>query len=420
MTTNYIKPEILEKGEKTIVNPNGNDVLQSHFQVKKVKLDDYGYTEAGRHMGNAKALENFLNEIKEGHVVDVNHSQKEVLKKQQLLQDAVEAKTNEMIDSNGKIESLQTVVIPAKETEISEKKEEIKKLELEKRAGKGESQYNPLMLWVFGILSLLLGIYLILFYASAIHSVFFRNLLQDLTQYGTSQNVSMMLNSIFDPSALFRWQSSLIFIYFGSTLFFALGLIAHHFIAKPWQAWKKGIAVFMGLAIPFLADFLLAFKIHENIVEAKALMGIEATNEWYESMNFWLVIVFGYIAYMAWGYIFHLFHEEQEKRNPANASNFLIQNLKKEIKSLKEQIRQHAIEITELKTMIDRLNLELDYLKTQLGNALKDPDLLLHNLHQFYNGWLRYLNAGNLEAKQLESDTLFKQFRDQNFRTIRN
>ena len=250
------------------------------------------------------------------------------------------------------------------------------------------------MLWMWGILSVLLGIYLVMFYASAIHSVFFRDLLQELVKSGNTKNLSEKLNSIFDPNALFQPSLSLLYIYFGSTLFFALGLLAHHYLNLSMNPFKKMWITALALLIPFIADSLLALKIHNNIAMAKRLIGLEDNTPWHHSMNFWLVIVFGYVAYMAWALVFQLYHAERKNRNPLHTANFEIQGLKQEIKALRDEIREHRNDLTQIRINIEQFNQEIERLCKQLERALQDPDLLQHSLHQFFGGWLRYIKSG--------------------------
>lgn len=406
--------------ENATTNNDRQEASFLKYNVRKVKLDDYGFEEAGVNKGNAEALTNFLNEIKEGHVVDVNQSAQELSNQRKLIEDNLDAKKGEHITQLGAGEQLEKYTIPEKEAEIREKQGEIKQLELDKINGKSGCQTDTLMLWMWGALSVLLGIYLVMFYASAIHSVFFRDLLQELVKTGNTQNLSQKLNSIFDPNALFKVSASTLYIYFGSTLFFAFGLLAHHYLNKPMKFVDKILIGAIAMLVPFIADALLAFKIHNNIQTAKALMGIGDLTEWYKSMNFWLVIVFGYLAYMAWALIFQLFHAERSRRNPIHSANFSIEILKKEIKTLREEIRRHRVELSEIRIAIERLNQEIQRIIKRLEKALRDPDLLQHSLHQFFGGWLRYINAGNQNLQRKECTELFDKFINENFNQPEN
>jgi len=412
------------KENVALANPAGIvNSLKPGYMVKRVKLDDYGFEEAGVNKGNARALENLLHEIKEGHLVDANQSEQDINNRREAITKAINEKRSSITEQEGIAENLQAHLIPEKEMEMKEKADEIRRLESGKFESKAASDHDPLMMWVWGVTSVLLGLYLILFYASAIHSIFFRNLMQELMSKGNTKNLSMLMNSIFDPSALFTPRSSLVIIYLGSIVFFALGLIANHYMHKkyPWrQLILTGVLV---VVVPFAADFLIAYKIHSNIVDAKAMMGIEDLTPWHKSTNFYIVIVFGYIAYMAWGMVFYQFSQERSKRNPVNTANLTIQALKSDVKALRSEISKHRLELSNIRNLVARLNQELAALQKQYDYVLQDPDLLRHSLHQFYSGWLRYVNAGNLVHAHAECNTLFEKFMsslfppDQNIRT---
>jgi len=387
--------------------------------VKRVKLDDYGFEEAGVNKGNPAALANHLAEIKEGHLIDVSHSEEEVNRRKSQIEASILEKQHDQQSVASDIQRIENEQIPEKEQEIVELREEMRKAKTDHVGIRQHPSHDPLMLWVYGVISALLGIYLVLFYASAIHAAFFRNLLRELFESGNAENIGETLNSIFDPKAIFTLSPAMLFIYLGSFLFISIGLLAHYYLNKPdTSGWKRFLIAIPVMLIPLGADYLLAFKIHTTISEAKKLMGIEDTTHWYSSTTFYLVIVFGYIAYMAWAGIFQLFRAEKNKRNPQYMTAFLIRSLKNDIRRVQEEIRKLRDNLHALRDSQDKIKQELEALNHQLDRILRDPSLLLQNLRQFYNGWLRYLNAGNKEGNRAECDNVFKQFLDTHSLTV--
>lgn len=379
--------------------------------VKRVKLDDYGFEEAGVNKGNPEALSNHLSEIKEGHLIDASHVEDEENRKKSQIESSILEKQHDLQTVATEMQRIEEELIPGKEREIGELRDEIRTTKTNQAEQRQHPSHDPLMLWVYGVISVLLGLYLVLFYASAIHAAFFRNLLGELFEGGNTDNIGETLNSIFDPKAIFTLSPSMLFIYLGSFLFISIGLLAHQYLNKPATVlWKRLLVAIPVMLIPLGADYLLAYKIHTTIREAKSLMGIEDLTPWYSSTTFWLVIVFGYVAYMAWAGIFQLFRSEKNKRNPQYMVAFLIRNLIDDIHRLQEEIRQYRDTLHSLRNKKDQLNHELEELRHKLGRIMQDPSLLLQNLHQFYKGWLRYLNAGNKERVVSDCDIVFKQF----------
>lgn len=382
----------------------------------KVKLSDYGFEQAGINRGDPTALENNLFEIKEGHIVDITYSETEHLKRKSLIEDQIAERNGKKIELEQQEKNIREVLIPEKEQKIGELKSEIKKTKEDARNGTLISGYNRTKHLLYIIILWLTGIYLIFFYASAIHSAFFRNIIHDLKNFGTSDNLSMMLNSIFDPMALFRLQASTLMIYLASSLFFAMGLLAHIYLHRKMKLIYKIPVFFLAIFIPLAADFLLARKIHQNIVIAETLIGFKETNLWYESFNFWLVIIFGYVAYMVWAFLFNESIAEGEKRNGEKAAEKIIIGLNEEIKAVKNEINNHKLELNNIIYNILQLDQEIGLLKKQIEKLLQDPDLLLRNLHNFFDGWLRYLNAAeHLNDRKAACIKVFEQFIDNQF-----
>ena len=394
-----------------LFSKNDQNVHANNEPVKKVLLSEYGFQQAGLNKGDASALENFLHGIKEGHVVDISFSETEHQKRKAEIENKITDKNNHIIDNQGEAAKIDQVLVPEKTDLINEKKEEIKKINIDKIEGRISSEYNKSKHLLFKILIWVLGIYLVIFYASAIDSAFFRNLLKDISENATANNISLLMNSIFNPYAIFDFKPSILFIYFGSSLFFAVGLLAHINIRNQKKPAHKVLVGIISFALPLIADFLIALKIHQNIIDAKALMGMTEEYPWYLSTNFYLVIVFGYFAYMAWAMLYEASQKEAAKKNMDQVAEFMIKTIKKEITALKDEIKQLKIKLEELKTNIHKLQKEVENLKNQLNKVLQDPNLLYRNLHNFYEGWLRYLNAGENNDKVREKcDKAFDDF----------
>jgi len=391
-------------------------VSVNEIHYKKVYMSDYGHEMAGLNRGDEVALENCLNAIKEGHVVDINFSEVEHNRRKAEIEGAILVKEQEIIDAKGKASKISNILIPAKEETLKDKETELKNVERDKIEGKLISEYCRTRHLVFSILTCILALYLVMFYASAIYSSFFRNLLQDISTGGTTDNIHILLNSIFDPAALFTLQPSTLFMYFGSCLFFAIGLLAHQQVHKQKKTSLKILVGILSYGFPLIVDSLVAYKIHQNIEDAKKLMGMTEETYWYSSVNFWLVIAFGYLAYIVWALLFEETLREAARKNTDRVANYLISGIKKEIASLKLEIKNLRLELNDLNTLSDRLRQEQQNLKGQLGKVLQDPNLLLRNLHNFFDGWLRYINGSeSMESLRKSCESVFNQFKEKHF-----
>jgi len=397
-----------------------NKSLLDNHEFTKVKLSDYGYEQAGLNKGDETALTNFLNAIKEGHIVDVTFSESDHLKRKSAVEEIMNEKSKQIIDNQLTNKNINNVLIPDKHSIIKEKENELKKIEADRIKGRLNADFKQSRYIIYNVLTWVLGFYLILFYASAIHSTFFRNLLQDLSEYGNSENLSIILNSIFDPMALFTFKTSTIFIYTGSALFFSIGLLAHSFFHRQKNLKNKIIVGMASFGLPLIADVFIAHKIHSNIVQAKSLIGIEDNTPWYLSDNFWLVIIFGYIAYMAWALLFEECNREADKKSNDKVAEMMTKNIKNDIRELRNAIKELQLQNNNTLAVIQKLQQEVEVLKKQIEKIIQEPDLLLRNLHNFYEGWLRYINnAGSLSHRKKLCDDTFNKFLSENF-TINN
>lgn len=402
------------------INLNGNSITENH-EVKKVKLSDFGFEQAGLNLGDEKALYNFLHSIKEGHIIEVTSKESDHLRRKLTIENIMDEKMKQITDKQLVSKNISTVLIPDKLQQIKEKENEIKKIETDRIKGRLNADFNQSRFLLYKTLTWILGFYLVLFYASAIHAAFFRNLLQDLSNYGNSENLSIILNSIFDPLALFVLKPSTLFIYLGSSLFFTIGLLAHNFFHRQKNLIRKIFIGLISFGVPFIADFLIAYKIHENIIQAKSIIGIEDNLPWFRSINFWLVIVFGFVAYMAWALLFEEYIREADKKSSDKVADVMIKNINNEIKVLKNDLRDLKLKLNEISSSIQKLQQEVDSLKKQMERIIHDPDLLLSNLHKFYEGWLRYLNGSDsLSYRKKLCDEKFNEFLKDNFYSSNN
>ena len=385
---------------------------QKEFMAPKTTtvkpLKDWGYCEAGLNQGDPLAFENRLRWIKAGHVVDESYDVDEELRRKKQLEAEMTVKET---DKNGKEKDQQhikEVIITDKENRIKQHRDNIEQKKILMAEGKILSLYNPARFWLYAVLCILISVYLIFFYASAMNAAFFRNM-QQMVNNSSGDDVSLMLNSIFDAKGIFQPSAHLLFVYLGAFLFFGFGTLPHIFHDGSKAQWLKiSLAVLLCLAI----DSLIAYKIDSGIHELKTMMGIaDADWAWYRSVNFYLVLAFGFGTYMLWGFIYEAAIKEHEKKNVNAKAEIEIKGIKKRIREIENEVIKHKQEIAELQKGIDALKLLIDNLKKDLERALTKPETLLRNMENFYAGWLQYMNGANgNEAKIITCESIYKNF----------
>ena len=261
-------------------------------------------------------------------------------------------------------------------------------------------------------LTVLLSFYLLFFYASAIYASFFRNAGTILKMAG--DDIALYLDSIFDVKGIFTASPVLLIVYLGAFLFFAIGLIPHNIEGK-----NKNL--FVGLAIfgAFIADSLMAYKIDLGIHDLKVMAGV-ADADWcfYSSINFYMVLLFGFCAYLVWGYMFEMMLKEKNKKTGDARAALIIKGLKEEIKILKNELQILEAKIIELETQIKNILSQLEQLKKDLESRMLNPDALSQNLTSFYMGWRQYLNGTDLSLEKVKCEETFNDFMQAQFNQV--
>lgn len=377
-----------------------------HVTVKPLK--DWGYSEAGLNQGDPIAFENKLRWIAAGHVVDESYDVDEELRRKKQLEEKV---TSTEAEKNGKQkdqEHIKEVLIVDKEGQLKKHHNVIEEKKIQLAEGRVQSLYNPARFWLYTGLTIFLSFFLVFFYASTMNAAFFRNM-QQMVNSGSGDDVVLMLNSIFDPKGIFQASPNLVFAYLGAAFFFALGTVPHIFNESvKWRWVKITIAMIICLAV----DGLLAFKIDSGIHELKLMMGVADENWfWYKSVNFYLVLAFGFVAYILWGIMYEAAIKENGKKNVDVKTEIEIKGIRKRIREIENEIIKLKQEVSDLQKLIDSLAMTITNLKKELEKALTKPETLLRNMENFYAGWLQYLNGSHdNESKKMSCEGIYKTF----------
>jgi hypothetical protein len=376
--------------------------------VTTKSLKDWGYTEAGLNQGDPMAFENRLRWIKAGHVVDESYDVDEEHRRKKQLEAEMTLKEGEKNGKEKDQQHIKEVIIPDKENQIKLQESSIEQKQILIAEGKIQSLYNPAKFWLYSILGGIISIYLIFFYASAMNASFFRNM-QQMVNSSSGDDVSLMLNSIFDAKGIFQGSAHLLFVYLGAFLFFGFGTLPHIFHDGSKLQWLKiSLATLVCLSI----DGLIAYKIDSGIHELKTMMGIaDASWGWYKSVNFYLVLAFGFGTYILWGFIYEAAIKEHGKKNVNAKAEIEIKGIKKRIREIENEIINHKQEISDLQKLVDVLKMTIENLKKDLERALTKPETLLRNMENFYAGWLHYLNGSNSnDSKKNTCENIYRNF----------
>ena len=394
---------------------NGKEAeLSNPSNVTTVKsFSDYGHGKAGKNGGDATAFKIFLSWIKDGYVVDENYNEKEATEKRKEIEGQIEDKKDEKEKVNSEKRDVEDVQIPDNKRKRAGLENDIAQVHTDLDSEMFDTGYQSTNYYMYVGLTLLLSVYLLFFYASVIYSAFFRS--AGLLIENSGDDLAMVIGSIFDMRGILSPSPNLIIIYLGAVLFFALGIIPHTFKGK-----FKSLKIALFLLLTLAVDALLAYKIDHSIHEIKVLSGIAEENwKFWASENFYLVLAFGYLAYLVFGYVYQLMIEEKIKKNPKKIALRKIQHLKDQIQKINLTINQFETKIVALESQVKILENKIELLTKRLNEPLINPDVLSKSLNSFYIGWIQFLNgSSDYKQEKLECESAYRTFMEENFKSI--
>lgn len=398
----------------SVVSPASQEETSSKKKVERIKsFANYALQKAGLNNGDATSMKTHLKWIRDGYIVDETYNEKE----HEIHKNKIQGLISEKKDAREKLDcekkTAQDVHILDEQQKIKDYEEEIQQTKLDLEQNKINTGYSSIKFFTYVFLVGVLSIYLILFYASAIYASFFRNAGSLIETAG--DDIVLYLDNIFDMQGIFEPSPALLIVYFAAFLFFAIGLVPHTISGR-----YKGIKVGLAILGALIVDSLLAYKIDSGIHELKVMAGI-AGEDWnfLTSINFYLVLAFGFLAYLVWGYMYDLMLKEKEKKNAQICAGLIIKDLKSKIKKQKEIIKELKAKVLELESQVSMLEDKIEELKKQLDKTMLNPDLLSQNLTSFYMGWRQFLNGSpDFDIKKDECERAYNDFMENHFQKL--
>lgn len=371
--------------------PFENKSTANLFNAEQIDYQIRGFIDAGKVEGTPAAfsinLENFystfiLNAGLKKHNKLLHDSEIEAAKKS--IDEKIEIHKNE-------IKNITEKYIPDTENELNAAESTLHEFKINpSKFIKHEKDY--FMLWGYGILSLLLAAFLLVFYSSVVYSAFFRDI--TITKY-------TLFNSIFYPKAFeeafYKGFAAFIITILAPFVFMALGIIIDNLKEKT-QPGKLNKYYWFVIVLSFIFDALLAFHISERINNSKAINTYGTVKTYTLSdaifdLNFWMIIAFGFAVYLIFGKVFSLFNEERKHKN----SYYKFES------ALKENINELNSNITLKKNRVSFLENEINTLSIKSAELYNVENKVFFSVHEINKilseytiGWIRYLkNAGN-------------------------
>lgn len=380
--------------------------LDSSAKETVSNLNDWGAQQAQMHHGTKEGLVSSLTRVERGHIVEAGTEKDKQHEAKKQYIDQINQNEKDIISNHSRIKDIDDNKIPFEEKKILKNKDEISSLELDKTKSVLASNYSAVNNYFLLFLVVIIAIYLLMFYASAINAALFTNM-ADKLQNVSSDNLNALFVSIFDVDVFTVWTAKSIFIYIGSVLFIGIGYLPHTTDSN----FKKAIFYLF----PLVVDGMLAYKIESNIYESKVMTGLANPNmpwvEHFYSINFWLVIAFGYVAYFVWGQLWNAWTIERLKKDAGKMSYLQIQNIKEKTSQSEELIEKYKVSKNDLKSEIEKFNKDIEQIKINMNYVVYSRQDLSRKLNTFFDGWLKYITTDSqLKGLVGESKITFKEF----------
>ncbi len=353
-----------------------------------VNLHTVGYEKAEQHRGNANALENLLNRVLRGYLVDERNDDTRRQQQQQKADAQLLNLEKQAETARTEIRKINGTQLPALRDGIEQLDEEILGIRTDEAAGlRNPNHRDRLQLKLNGLLLAGITLFVGFFYVSAFYSAFYRDLAGELRAAG-SEGQAGVLAAIFAKAAFtgfdFHWFAPLLLFAFGGFL---------HVLAE--NKTTLGRLMLIGLFGVILGtDGLIAYFVEDKNHEMKGLMGLAnaAEHAWWASPVFWLVMAMGFVAALVWSGLLHAWMHEVGKKDVSRITALEIQHRQEKQWTLKGQINTLNASLADLEGQIARIELDIKALQASREQVVFSPSELEKYVTDFYDGWLTYVN----------------------------
>lgn len=286
-----------------------------------------------------------------------------------------------------------------KENEIDEL--EIEKISLKNDANKPEGDTIPFVIGSF--ITILLTLYLFVFYSSSGYSAF----------YGVKQGSLGFINPNVFIDAQEKGAGVIALIILFPVIFLGLGFLIHDALEKNSQYEEEGkpkkyFSIIALLGITLIADAFIGYKIAEGVHNNDFNAGL--TNKlWqfemiYKDINFYLVLILGFVVYVIWGFLLHFVLSHPYLKSESERIKLLRNNLNRKINEKKEELSKVNESIFKLEgnlesTIQNIMQKEEDIIGYETGVIPINVPLLKRYIGEFMEGYQNFTfsNLGNSE-----------------------
>jgi len=380
----------------TAVKAKSTENVKVTHNVERVNLYEFGYEKAGSVKGDPDVYAAYLDRIVNGDLVEESYTGFSDEEKKELIKQIkeLEKELKEREANNDKIEE----EVKEKEKSIEGYREDVLKMKEVKNQDheklKDES-FSTLKFSINLFLLVFLSIYLFFFYVSPAYKALYVDFEGIAEKIANGEGTGSIMPGAYELVEALQYNYLLLLI---PVVFYAFGWAFH--ILLEIKSKLKVVFLSLLVVLTFIVDYLLAMKIHENIENAKALMGME-TVHYSQSSTFYIILFLGFLVYIIWSILLHSMLNEWDKKQVTRNINKIIKHLEEDIRKLKLNMKN----VTETKAQI--VSYRDDISTVFYGNLKKYLD-------QFSSGWISYLSPGSMKDMKETCMHVKKTFEERN------
>lgn len=359
----------------------------------KITYSQYGFKSAQKSQSQPAAIDGYLDNVYDQFLEEQKLDEQGLKDRISKLKAELQSEKTKKNDSNAEISSQKRLK--------EDKEKQIEELELEKiDIRNGDEELGDNSSFIIGsFITLLLTMYLFIFYSSSGYSAF----------YGIKAGSLGFINPNVFSDAMNSGGGLIALIILFPVIFLAMGFYIHVSIEnnKKLNAENKpskyGIICCL-LLVTFISDAFIGYKISQGVHNNEFNAGL-TNNVWkydmiFSDINFYLVLVLGFVVYVVWGFLLNFVLSHSYLKTESEKIKLMIENVNNKITDKRK----------ELSDIISKINkLESDIITSESKIQEKEKDIIGYengvipinisslkgSVGEFMGGWQNYTNGNS-------------------------
>jgi hypothetical protein len=366
----------------------------------KITYTQFGFRSAQKSQSNHEAVEGYLNLVYDKFLVEQKLDEDGLKARILKLQTEVQQEKTKKNDANAEFSSNQL--------HKEDKQKEIEELEIEKiEIRNGEGELGDTSSFIIGaFITLLLTLYLFVFYSSSGYSAF----------YGIKPGSLGFINPNVFADAQNKGGGVIALIILFPVIFLGLGFLIHNSLETNKklvsQGKPKSFSLILSLLfITLIADIFIGYKISQGVHTNQFNLGL-SNETWkfkmiFEDINFYLVLVLGFVVYVVWGFLLNYVLSHSYLKTESEQVKLMIENVNSKILEKKKVLTDLVTKIHKLESDIINSENKIEekekyILGYQAGDIPINTSSLKASVGEFMGGWQNYTNGNSNKEEALK------------------